>query len=333
LIKSNKYTKEDLKQMQEWDIYEKINTTQFRMLEWYKRFKGKVYVSFSGGKDSTVLVDLAARLCRSWGYKLILVYVDTGLEYPEIKSFVNEFRDWCVWRYEIEIELVKLKPEKSFREIIIEHGYPVISKEVAECVRHARNGSERALKNFEGIDKNGDECQFKRGMYSKYKYLIDAPFPISERCCDYLKKDPFAKYEAETGNKPILATMASESRLREFNYLKSGCNNFDGKHPASTPMGFWTAQDVLFYLKRWKIPYANIYGDIAELPNGKLKTTGCQRTGCIFCMFGAHLEKEPNRFQLLKTTHSNLWEYCMKPIEQGGLGIRDVLEYINIPAE
>ena len=57
----------------------------------------------------------------------------------------------------------------------------------------------------------------------------------------------------------------------------------------------------------------SVYGEIVENKNGKLHTTGRSRTGCVFCGFGAHLEKEPNRFQMLKQTHPKFWNYCMKP--------------------
>lgn len=98
-------------------------------------------------------------------------------------------------------------------------------------------------------------------------------------------------------------------------------------------MSFWTEQDVLEYLHRFKIPYASVYGEIKQDENGKYYTTGCNRTGCIFCGFGAHLEKEPNRFQQLKQTHPKIWEYCMKPCDCGGLGMREVLEYIGVKVE
>ena len=87
------------------------------------------------------------------------------------------------------------------------------------------------------------------------------------------------------------------------------------------------------YLKQFNIPYASVYGEIVQDKNGKYATTGCKRTGCIFCGFGAHLEKEPNRFQMLKKTHPKLWEYCMKDWDKGGLGMKDVLEYINVKTE
>ena len=47
-------------------------------------------------------------------------------------------------------------------------------------------------------------------------------------------------------------------------------------------------------------------------------------------MYGCHLEKEPNRFQMLKETHPKLWNYCMKSWDQGGSGMKEVLDYIGV---
>ena len=159
---------------------------------------------------------------------------------------------------------------------------------------------------------------------------MDADFNISHKCCDVMKKKPAKKYEKETGRKPILGTMAEESRLRYQKWLQHGCNAFGTKEPKSQPMSFWTEQDVLHYIKEFNVPYAPVYGDIVptskdeqiegqlttfdilgEYEGTLLKTTGCDRTGCIFCMFGCHLEKEPNRFQRLKVTHPKQYEYCI----------------------
>jgi 3'-phosphoadenosine 5'-phosphosulfate sulfotransferase (PAPS reductase)/FAD synthetase len=98
-------------------------------------------------------------------------------------------------------------------------------------------------------------------------------------------------------------------------------------------MAFWTEQDVLEYIKKFNIPYASVYGDIIQDESGKWYTTGCERSGCVFCAYGAHLEKEPNRFQKLKQTHPKLWNYCMKPWSEGGLGMKEVLDYINVKIE
>ena len=136
-----------------------------------------------------------------------------------------------------------------------------------------------------------------------------------------------------TGRRPIIATMANESRSRRAAWLKLGCNAFSGKKPSSQPMSFWTEEDVLEYLYTYQVPCASVYGEIVRTDGGGWATTGEKRTGCVFCAFGAHLEKAPNRFQRLKITHPKLWSYCMKPWEEHGLGMQKVLEYIGIPIE
>ena len=85
------------------------------------------------------------------------------------------------------------------------------------------------------------------------------------------------------------------------------------------------------YLKECDVPYCHVYGEIVEDKDGKLYTTGCSRTGCMFCMFGAHREKSPNRFQRMKETHPQIYSYCMKPMDEGGLGLAEVLDFIGVP--
>ena len=102
-------------------------------------------------------------------------------------------------------------------------------------------------------------------------------------------------------------------------------NEFDCEHHE------WMLNHTnLKYIKIYDIPIASVYGEIKQDEDGKYYTTGCNRTGCVFCGFGCHLEKEPNRFQQLKETHPKLYEYCMKPWDEGGLGLDEVLNYINV---
>ena len=165
----------------------------------------------------------------------------------------------------------------------------------------------------------------KGSIYNKgkWEFLLDAPFKISEECCNELKKKPMKKFDKESGKVPFVATMASEGGVREGAYLKTGCNAYNiGK---SQPMGFWTEQDVLEYIVTNNLEIANVYGEIVKDDKGLLKTTGEKRTGCMFCMFGAHLEKEPNRFQRLKETHPKQYDYCINK-----LGIGEVLDYIGV---
>lgn len=82
---------------------------------------------------------------------------------------------------------------------------------------------------------------------------------------------------------------------------------------------------LLTYLLTYKLPISSVYGEIKQDSKGKYYTTGVERTGCMFCMFGCHLEKEPNRFQKMAITHPKQYDYC---INQLGLG--EVLDYIGV---
>lgn len=338
---------------------------------------GAVYVSFSGGKDSTVLADLAAKVCKRYGYTLYLLFVNTGLEYPEIQKFVKTFAEWLREKYKIEVVLDIVRPEMRFDEVLKTCGYPVISKGVCNTIRSAKNSIKNKVYSYRlcllgvkkeeygGLIDDGKynyEEKIKKSKFKRYKwrFLLDADFESSEECCFIIKKAPAKAYQKKSGRLPIIATMACESMEREAAWIKNGCNAFNAKEPKSTPLAFWTNQDILHYLKIYNIPYCSVYGDIvidfqddtipAEQINiidyigeyeatDKLKTTGCNRTGCIFCMFGCHLEKEPNRFQRLKETHPRQYEYCINGGEmvdgkwqpnKKGLGLGKVLNDIGV---
>jgi len=307
--------KEKLKAKISLPLDEKIALTEWLIEEWYMHWKGQIYISFSGGKDSTVLLDITRRLYSN----IPAVFADTGLEYPEIKKFIRTIPN-----------VVHLRPKKSFHKIIKEYGYPVISKQTSRALRDLQNPTPNNF-NIRNLRLTG---YTSKGNYApawklaeKWKFLIEAPFKISERCCDFMKKEPLNRYVKESKRMPINAVMADESYMRMRNWLKYGCSIFDATHPISNPMSFWTTQDVLEYIYTRKLPYAiDIYGDIVKTLDNEYVLFGEQRTGCIFCCFGAHLEKEPNRFQRMQITHPKLYTYCMER-----LGIHEVLSFCNIP--
>lgn len=270
----------------------------------------------SGGKDSTVLLHLVRKLYPN----IPAVFIDTGLEFPEIKEFALS-----------QPNVIKLRPKMSFRQVLEIYGYPLVSKNEAAKIRKLRH-SELSDK-YRNYLLNGDE-RGKYGMLSKkWQFLVDIPEDISEKCCDVMKKSPAHQYEKETGRYPITGQMACESRLRKKIWLDYGCNIYEGNRIKSNPLSFWTEQDILEYLVRFNVPYCSVYGEIKQDENDKYYTTGEHRTGCIFCGFGCHLENEPNRFQRLKKTHPKLWEYCMKEWDDGGLGMKKVLGYVNVKIE
>lgn len=308
---NNKFTNEDLKTMQSWDLDRKIAVSSTRIAEFFTKFPNEIYVSFSGGKDSTVLLHLVRRLYPDTP----AVFVDTGLEYPELREFVKTI-DNVIW----------LKPKMNFKKVIENYGYPAISKEQAQYISEYRTTKSEKLKD---IRWNGNK--WGRGKISKkWRFLIDAPFLITHKCCFVMKKNPSKKFEKESGLHPIVGTMACESQNRTSDWKRNGCNAFNTKRPISKPLSFWTEQDIFEYIKRYNLQYASVYGDIIKNEQGKYCTTKCDRTGCVFCLFGIQDEPEPNRFQRLKETHPKLYEYCLKPWDKGGLGMKEVLDFLHI---
>lgn len=283
----------------------KVLKSMQRIREWLSYYgENNVYISFSGGKDSTVLLDLVRKVNKN----VIAVFVDTGLEYPEVKEFVNT------------IDNVKIiRPAMSFKQVIETYGYPMVSKEQANYLDDIRNSTPyMKFRRLNGDDKG----RFK--LSNKYKYLIDAPFKISHRCCNEMKKKPIKKFEKETGMVPFIGMLAEESSLRKQSYLRNGCNAFNSKRPLSMPLGFWKENDILEYIYINNLPIAKCYGEVVKTGT-QFKTTKCERTGCVFCGFGVHLEKGINRYQKLELTHPQLHDYCMNK-----LGFKEVCEYMDI---
>lgn len=347
----------ELEQMQSCPLYIKIPMSERRIRDWYSEF-WDVYVSFSGGKDSTVLSDLVARVCQQTNYRMVMVFSDTGLEYPEIRKFVPQYVEYLKQKYNIEIELVIVKPEMTFKKVIQTVGYPIGSKKIARMIYDCKHPTEKNQATrtlyMTGVKRDGTISKaFK--LSKRWMKMIDSKFEVSDKCCDIMKKEPTKKFEKETGMKAIVGTMACESNSRKETWLQYGCNAYTSRRPQSKPLSFWTEQDILEYILKEDLPYASVYGDIigrdketgdvfttdtlkvlARQHDGiprsiELQTTGCQRTGCMFCMFGCHLEKQPNRFQKMKETHPTVYNYCMKSIEDGGLGLDEIMTFMNIP--
>ncbi len=282
-----------LKQRQGCPLEIKEQMTDNRIRAYYQAMQGQVYVSFSGGKDSTVLLDLVRKLYP----EVPAVFVDTGLEYSEIRDFVKTIEN-VIW----------LKPKMPFNQVIDKYGYPVVSKDQARAISRYRNTSDPVQK-YRGLNgwPNG-----KKGMISKkWQFLVDAPFKISDACCDIMKKQPLDHYAKKSGRRPIIGTMAGESNGRTRQYLEHGCIKLREGKEKCMPVSFWLEKDVWDYIHKYNLPYSKIYD------------MGYTRTGCMFCMFGLHLEGHLNRFELMAQTHPQLYKYCMEK-----LGLAEVINFV-----
>jgi 3'-phosphoadenosine 5'-phosphosulfate sulfotransferase (PAPS reductase)/FAD synthetase len=293
-----------LRQLQSLSLNAKVARTERKIREWYNHWQGDVYVAFSGGLDSTVLLDIVRNLYPD----VPAVFCDTGLEYPEIRDFVKSV-DNVIW----------LKPKLTFKETLEKYGYPVISKRVAHMLYQLRNTKSEGLRNLRltGLHPRSGKTHPAGKVPNKWMFLREAPFDVSATCCDVMKKRPSLKYEKETGRKVMTGRMCDESFQRQQKWMQQGgCNAFGGKRPHSDPMSHWLTGESKEYVVSQGIPYSPLYD------------MGFDGSGCMFCMFGIQLEAEPNRFQRMKKIHPAQWRYCMDK-----LGCRQVLEYIGVPYE
>lgn len=302
----------ELARKQALPLSEKIKLSRAVIRDWYEAWDGQVSVSYSGGKDSSLLLWLV----RSLFPEVPAVFCHTGLEYPEVVRQVLDTPNHVI-----------LRPEMHFAAVVERHGWPIASKRIARgvhVVRHPTGKNENVRRLYlEGINRFGKKVKgFKVPL--RWRFLLEAPFGCSDKCCTVMKKNPAAHYERETGRKPFVGTLASDSKARQRTYLlDGGCNAFDMAHPRSAPLSFWTEADVLRCIAENGISIPSVYGDIVSGPGGAPMTTGVSRTGCVFCCFGLHLDEgRRNRFELLAASHPKLYRFVMEH-----LGLRRVLSY------
>jgi 3'-phosphoadenosine 5'-phosphosulfate sulfotransferase (PAPS reductase)/FAD synthetase len=305
-----------LRGMQELTLDDKIQHALNAIRCWHEAWDGLVYILYSGGADSTVLRWLVHQVAP----EVPAVFCHTGLEYPEVLRHVAKTPN-----------VVTVRPKIPFTEVIKRHGWPLVSKRVARGIsilRHPTDKNANITKLYdEGINRFGETAARFRTP-DRWRFLIDAPFETSDRCCDIMKKEPSRRYQRMTGRMPFLGLLASDSQAREKSFLQHGCNAYDMKSPRSMPMAIWTKQDVWACIKRHNIAIPEVYGEIVE-EGGQFRTTGVDGTGCVFCAFGLQMESEPTRFHQLYRSHPKLWTYCMDR-----LGLGEVLEYCrdHVPA-
>lgn len=285
----------ELHERQGWTLNQKIDHSLGVIDQFITRLgKDKVYLAFSGGKDSTVLM----HLCEVIYKDMPCVFVNTGCESESVVKFVRQCK-------EEGHNIITLRPRMTPRQVWSEYGFPLLSKNICYMVYQVRSNPNCASsKKFQSLYWNGRKNFFK--IADKWMYLIDEPYDISNKCCDILKKEPSHRYEEETGRMPILGIMASESSMRETEYVKRGsCNVFDQKGKSiSHPLSIWVEEDIVEFIKLRNIKIADIYHK------------GAKRTGCVACGFGVQFAQD-NRLALLHQLYPKYYDMVMNFTNHG----------------
>lgn len=332
-----------VKQQMSYDF--KVKYARIRAWEFYNECAKRdldCYVSV-GGLDSITL---------------LLFLRSIGIDVPAVS--VSSLEDISIQKIHKELGVISLLPAQKAdgtrwnkQKLIQEFGFPVLSKEIArkiellqnptpnnKTIRHAivtgetgeyggnkKNSrmklAQKWLNKFGGLENEGEGVNYKV-----------APFKVSSKCCYYLKEKPCEDWAKAHNSVPFLGLMASEGGRRQKALMLNGCNYFGKGTIRSAPFAIFMRQDILQLAIDLNVPVPSIYGTIERDGDGRLYTTGEQRTGCSMCGFGIQLEKRPHRFDRLRERNPKEWEYWMLNccLDENGqpFGWGAVLDYLDI---
>ncbi len=281
-----------LKSLREMNLLSKIIQTKYLIREAVQEFGlDKVYISYSGGKDSTVLSHIAKSIYPN----ILHIFSNTTNEYPETIQHIQWEKEYNKTNLITVLPLDSKDKLWTFKTVVDYYGYPMFSKRVSNAIRTYQHALSPRTKNnsIDYLNRN-----FK-------KYLPYKECQISDKCCDKLKKEPIRRKAKELKLEcAILGILASESYQREKDWIENGCNVFHKrKDNQSRPLSFWSTEDIDEYIDKYNVRISSLYN------------MGYKRNGCMYCGFGVHLEDAPNRFQRLKETHPVQYKYLIKNFE------------------
>lgn len=318
----------------------KVNLAQRRIREWadFCWENGKNYAVSVGGLDSITLL----ALCRKTLHE----------DVPGISVSVLE--DKSIQRVHREMGVIPIKPLKSKVQVLQEDGFPVVSKLAAAKIARlqAPGDDSPIIRAYMTGDMGawggyGHNDKFKLpdrwvelfgGLYADMRPDLNckvAPFRVSDQCCYWLKELPAQQYQQAHDIWPFLGLMQSEGGRRQYSLRAHGCNYVGETTARSCPFNYFTRQDLLQLALDLGVHVPEIYGEIVRDPDGTLRTTKAQRTGCSMCGFGIHLDGRPHHFDLLREQNPKEWEFwmyrcCTDPETGEQYGWGRVLDYIGV---
>ena len=273
---------------------------------------------------------------------LLLFLRSIGVNVPAIS--VSALEDSSIQRIHEQLGVERLKPYKTKVQVIRELGFPIISKEKAGKIEMLQKPTEKnrtvrhAIMTGETGKQGGYRTGTKMRLPQKWLDLFGgpengaygtnyqtAPFPVSNKCCYYMKEKPCDDWARANRSVPYLGLMASEGGQREKALLKHGCNYYGKTTIRSCPFATFTRKDILQLALDLCVPVPEIYGSIERGEDGMLYTTRAQRTGCSMCGFGIHMEGRPHRFDRLREDNPKEWSFWMYEMGWG-----NVLTYIGV---
>ena len=252
------------------------------------------YISFSGGKDSTVLSWL---IDKAIPYNNIpRVYADTGIELNMIKDFV-------VNKAINDDRFIIIKTHKNIKEKLYKYGYPFKSKQHSEVLdRYQRKGKITSVKQYLGEREDKQPWVRSCPQKLKYQFTDDFNIKISDKCCIELKEKPIEEWKKLYNKKYAILGIRTAEGGRRFN---AKCLAFRGdKLKAFQPLAPVTDDFEDWLIEKYNIEICDIYK-----PPYNFK-----RTGCKGCPFNITLQKELDTLEKYFPSERKQCEIIWKPI-------------------
>lgn len=266
-------------------------------------------ISFSGGKDSTVLHHLIDMALPE--NKIPRVYADTGIELGMIRNFVLDLQ-----KHDDRIQIIK--PSTPIKPMLERDGYPFKSKKHAALVatyqKYKTTEGRAGIQHYLHINTDGINWASQNSCPAilKYQFTPEFQMKISDLCCKRMKEEPLDKWQKEN-NKPyaIIGIMASEAGRR----MNAKCLAFRAKKfKAFQPLAPMTKEWEDWFIEEYKINICDIYKPPYNF----------YRTGCKGCPFAVNLQQELDTLEKFFPAERKQCEFIWKPVydEYRRLGYR-----------
>lgn len=263
----------------------------------YKKYnlENTCYISFSGGKDSTVLSNLFDEAIP--GNRIPRVYINTGIEYNDMVDYVHS-------KMKTDDRIIEIKPTKPIIKVLNEYGYPFKSKEHSRMVYYSNKGSKApSITDYfehKGLSKRQVHCP-KKLMYQQH----NAPFLISDMCCYKLKKEPVHMWEKQNNRRiRILGIRTGEGGYR---IIHSGCvvlNKDKSELKVFKPLNPVSKEFEDWYIKSRNIELCKLY----------YPPFNFDRTGCKGCPYALNLQSELDIMKSLLPNEKAQCDIIWKPV-------------------
>lgn len=257
------------------------------------------YLSFSGGKDSTILHHLLDMALPN--NRIPRVFIDTGIEYQKIREFVFKLA-------ESDDRFVIIKPSQPIKQMLERVGYPFKSKEHSLRVEQFNKGT-----NAKFIKKYMWQTEY-RGKYLCPKILLyqfqeRGKYNYSNKCCYELKKKPAHLWAKENKKTIVITGMRNEEG---GNRERLGClTEHNTKfHPLVKVDEEWENT----FIERERVSLCELY-----YPPYNFK-----RTGCKGCPYSLTLQEQLETMEKYMPNERKQCEFIWQPIyaEYRRLGYR-----------